>query len=232
MQPRVALRALNTLIANPDDTAQVFVIIRALSGNSLVRGFKRFRQMPLGQTILREQRDLIDVLKDRERMHAFPAGTLGHAYHSFIQTEQLTADGLVAASMNDDPDTQVQDPDLERYATRIRDMHDLWHTVTEYGRDEIGELCLLAFTYAQTRNRGIGVIVLMGAYNIHRALGRGVLRSVSRAFRAGRKARWLPGEDWEALLEQPIGEVRRHLRIDEPIAYQALLDNLAYQPSR
>ena len=41
-------------------------------------------------------------------------------------------------------------------------MHDLWHVTTGYGRDALGELSLLAFTYAQEKNRGIGAIVLYG----------------------------------------------------------------------
>ena len=40
-------------------------------------------------------------------------------------------------------------------------MHDLWHVTTGYGRDALGELSLLAFTYAQEQNRGIGAIALI-----------------------------------------------------------------------
>ena len=116
----------------------------------------------------------------------------------------------------------MQNPGLERYAARLRDQHDLWHTLTGYGRDELGEMCLLAFTYAQTRNRGLGVITLVGAYKLRQLLGAGVFRAGFRAFRAGRKAQWLPGQDWETLLERPIEEIRSQLNIDEPIAYQTL----------
>ena len=41
-------------------------------------------------------------------------------------------------------------------------MHDLWHVTTGYGRDALGELSLLAFTYAQEKIEGIGAIVLYG----------------------------------------------------------------------
>ena len=45
-------------------------------------------------------------------------------------------------------------------------MHDLWHVVTGYGRDELGEACLLAFTYAQNKNRGVGFIAFVGCFKL------------------------------------------------------------------
>ena len=223
VQPRVALQALKRLIDNPEDTRQVFVIIRALSGNSLQRGFRRFNQSASGRQIASRDTDLVDVLKDTAELRKLATGSLGQAYCDFITSESLSADGLVAASEPDDQEQLNQDPGLQRYGARLRDQHDLWHVLTGYGRDELGEMCLLAFTYAQTRNRGLGVIALVAAFKLRRSLGAGVFRAATRAWRAGRRARWLPAEDWEALLEQPMDEIRGQLRIDEPIAYRALI---------
>ena len=39
-------------------------------------------------------------------------------------------------------------------------------------------------------------------------------------YRHGKQARWLLGEDWEAMLHQPIDEVRARLNIREPVAYR------------
>ncbi len=223
IQLRVALKALKSLFDNPEDTRQVFVVIRALSGNSLQRGFRRFNQTPSGRQISCRDTDLVDVLKDTVKLRHLSAGSLGRAYYDFITSESLTPDGLVDASEPDDQDQLIQDPGLERYAARLRDQHDLWHVLTGYGRDELGEMCLLAFTYAQTRNRGLGVIALVAAYKLRRSLGAGVFGAAMRAFRAGRRAVWLPAQDWEALLERPVDEIRRQLGIDEPIAYRALI---------
>ena len=116
---------------------------------------------------------------------------------------------------------------LARYGKRLRDQHDLWHVLTDYGRDKLGELCLLAFTYAQTRNRGIGLIVMVGAYKFSQGIGTRVLRAARRGYRDGRRTAWLPGQDWEALLPRPLDEVRRELGIEPPIAYQHLMTTLA-----
>ncbi len=219
MQPLVAARALKTLIRDPEDTAQVFAIIRAMSGSSLERGFERFIRLPLGRQVIEERRSLLDTLSDREALRALPPGSLGRAYLKFVESEQLTADGLVAAS---DGDAGQDNEWQQRFGERLRDMHDLWHTLTGYGRDELGELCLLAFTYAQNRNRGIGLIVLIGALKMSKHLGVGVFRAALRGYRDGRQSAWLPGEDWEALLAEPLDDLRRRLNIAEPVPYEAL----------
>lgn len=225
MQPRAAWRAVRKLIQDPEDTSQVFAVIRAVSGPSLQRGLRRFKRLNAGQRILDQDIDLLDTLRDRTKLAAMPIGSFGRAYLAFVEREELSADGLVEASEASE-EIDANQP-LARYGKRLRDQHDLWHVLTDYGRDELGELCLLAFTYAQTRNRGIGLIVLVGSYKFCQGSGTRVLRAVRRGFRDGRRAAWLPGQDWEALLPQPLADVRRELSIDAPVAYQALIHQLA-----
>ncbi len=224
MQIGVALRALRALIDNPEDTPRVFEIVRALGRPALRRRFRRFRTTHVGRRVLRDQIDLIDTLRDRESLAALPTGTLGRSYATFIYGESLSADGLVAASTEQGVDAyNFKDPDLQRFAQRMRDQHDLWHTVTQYGRDTFGELCLLAFTYAQTKNRGIGLIVVVGAFRATRELGMPGLKAVWHAYRAGLHAGWLPGEDWEANLHLPVDQIRRQLAIKPPVEYREAL---------
>lgn len=220
MRPVDALRTLRQLIADPEDTSKVFEIIRAASGSSLQRGIKRFREREVGQRVLANEINLLDTMRDRERLEALPPGTLGRAYYDFIYAEDLSADGLVDASMVQGGSVYNEmSPDMQRYAQRLRDQHDIWHTLTQYGRDELGEACLLGFTYAQGRNRGIGLIVIAGSWKHFQHRGIPALRAIWQGFRSGLHASWLPGEDWEALLELPIEEVRRLLAIRPPTAY-------------
>ena len=98
-------------------------------------------------------------------------------------------------------------------------MHDLWHVLTGYSRDTLGEDCLLAFSFAQLRNPGVAVICLIGALKISRESGESVFGANWKAFQAGRRAAWLPAQDWEELLTRPIDDVRAQLRIEAPTAY-------------
>lgn len=217
MQPIVAIHALKALIANPQDTSKVFEVIRALGGPSLERGLRRFRKTAYGNKVLIDDIDILDTLRNRTMLGSLPSGSVGSAYYHFTSREALTADGLIdASSVNYE---LLTDPQLVRYGTRLRDTHDLWHTLTGYGRDEFSEACLLAFTYGQTRNRGIFIIAIVGGFKLRQALGPGVFRALLRAYRAGRHAVWLPAVNFESLIERPIADVRKQLRIPKPVSH-------------
>ena len=74
LRPFQAMRAVRTLIAT-GDTRQVFVIFRAMRGKSGQRTFRRFAESLVGQTVLRERRDLLPILTDRERLKELPQGS-------------------------------------------------------------------------------------------------------------------------------------------------------------
>jgi ubiquinone biosynthesis protein COQ4 len=216
-----ALRALRVLIRNPDDTAQVFRIIRAFSTSALDRQFARLRALPGGLRPLERDETLLDRLSDRAALERLPRGSLGHVYAEFTRAEAITPQGLVDASLAAPAEPSDGSPERIRFAERLRDSHDLWHVVAGYGRDLIGEAALLAFTYRQTGNRGIGMIVLAAYWKAGRDLpgGRALIRDGYR--RAGR-AVWLPAVDWESLLATPLDEVRRTLQITPVEAYAAV----------
>jgi len=224
IQLRAAFRAIRKLLANPDDTAQVFEIIRALSGNTGERAYKRFRASETGRRILEERRELIDTLRDGDALRALPPGSLGRTYAEFIEREQISADGLVAASEQRGP--VVDDPQRALFGARLRDMHDLWHVVTGYQRDLVGEASLLAFTFAQLWNPGIGFIVLV-AYLRARGDFQPARKMIRHGFGRGRRAAWLPGQDWEALLAMPLEEVRSQLRVGSPPDYDQVRSEAA-----
>jgi ubiquinone biosynthesis protein COQ4 len=212
VQPRRALRAIRTLMQDPERTDQVFEIIDALAGDASERGLARMRTTQIGPRLLADKDRIIESLRDREFLRSLPADSLGRAYLAFMERENLSADGLVEASAA--RQRVENDADQSFYNMQLRDMHDLWHIVTGYGRDSFGELCVLAFTYAQTRNRGIGAIVMFGVRNASRVIGlRAALRGVSEGYRRGRAAAWLPAQDWRALLAMPLDAVRQALNI-------------------
>jgi ubiquinone biosynthesis protein COQ4 len=118
------------------------------------------------------------------------------------------------------PKTRELGSEARVFGNRLRNLHDVFHVVTGYDRDMRGEMAVLAFTLAQTGNTGIGYLVwrslLNGGWNSE--LG----RVIRQGFRRGRRAEWLLDQDWEALLEQPIDQVRQKLGLGEPPVYQQL----------
>ncbi len=211
-----AWSGVRSLLRNPEKTSHVFTVVRALSGKSVLRGYQRFAMTPTGGTILAENRDLIEVLRNRENLRSLPEGSLGRCYLAFMEAQKITAEGLEEASLNGE---LPQAHEHRLYARRLRDMHDLWHVTTGYGPDTMGEVCLLGFTYAQTRDTGLGFIAVMGALKIAREQDRRIFKALWAGYRAGRRAAWLPGMDWEQLLSRPIEEVRGLLNISPPRVY-------------
>jgi ubiquinone biosynthesis protein COQ4 len=215
LHPLRAMRAFRLLQAT-GDTRQVFVILRAMRGHALANTFRRFAQSTIGKAVLAERRDLYPALADREGLRLLPDGSLGRAYLAFMEEEKLSAEGLVQASENweDDP----VPPDVGLFRSRMRELHDLSHVVTGYGRDPLGELCLLTFTYRQFGNLGRLLIVAMAWSQIPRP-GRA---AVFEAWRNGKSCGWLGDRDWEALLARPLDEVRRALSLTMPRRYPAI----------
>jgi len=216
-----AWKALRSLMRDREDTTQVFKIMKALTGKSLLEAYGRFKSTEVGARIIKEDIDLFDTLSDREALAKLPEGSVGRAYLDFMVSEGITAEGLIEAS--DDTMYRFEDKGLTRYATRTREMHDLWHVITGYGRDGLGEFCVVAFSYEQTRSLGFKAIALMGAIDLSKKFPKqGVFAAVRQAFKHGREAGWLPGQDWETLMASPLSEVREMLNIQEPTKYTAL----------
>jgi ubiquinone biosynthesis protein COQ4 len=221
LHPIAALRAVRNLMSNREDTHQVFLLIEALRGKTTLRQFARFRQTETGRAVLGENRRLLDRLSDRASLAALPAGTLGRAYYDFMAAENLSAEGLVEASRIERPPAS---DDVTLFRERGREMHDLLHVVTGYGRDPLGEACLVAFTYAQNRLKGLAVIAVFAARRIARSRpGQPVRRAVFEGYRHGRSAGWLPGADWEALLAQPVDAIRAQFAVKPPTYYRTIL---------
>jgi ubiquinone biosynthesis protein COQ4 len=166
------------------------------------------------------------ALSDRERLLALPPETLGHRYAEFMGRERISAQGLAEASLAAGGPDPALSPERRLFGARLRDMHDLWHVVTGYGRDLVGEAALLAFTYADAQPRH-GAIVAMAWW---KAARRPDAPLPARRLRRGKRAAWLPAQTgrccWRAL-----DEVRAELGVGAPPRYQEMRSR-ARRPSR
>ena len=227
IQPIKALRALLQLFKDKEDTSLVFEIMRALSGNSLPKSYDRLISTPQGGAIAYRRQELATVLSDCGYLQRLPEGSVGRAYLDFVTRENISAEGLVAESRKgQDKGIDAEHP-YAWYGRRMRDVHDLWHVLTGYGRDAIGEACIVGFSYPQTRSLGFGLIAVGGALKLRSALpGQPILRAVWEAYQNGRKANWLPAEDYLRLLAEPLASARARLNIPRPVQYEKVPQEL------
>jgi ubiquinone biosynthesis protein COQ4 len=218
---REARRAMDALSANPDDTAAAIRAITAMSGKSGERCFRRFKRSVTGARILQEKRELADALADIDCLGMMPHGSLGKEIWNFYTVEQLSIQGLQEASeAAQGGGSGGADTDEARFGRRLRDLHDVFHVLTGYGRDILGEIACLAFTYAQTRNTGVGYVVLRA---LRQAGWRSEMGRLCRqAYLRGRHSRWLVDLEWETLLDQPLEQLRLRLGVGPAPVYEQI----------
>ena len=97
------------------------------------------------------------------------------------------------------------------------------HVLTGYGRDALGEQCVLLFTYGQQPSHGHLLIGYAGAWNIKKMTGRSkapVYKAVRQAQRTGTACPALVGMSIRELLAMPLDEARAKLNIPEPHWYR------------
>lgn len=207
---RTVIDATRKAIADPTDTKQVFRISEAFAFGAPKRLAKRYLKTKSGQQRVKSQVHLIETLQNRELLESMPEDSLAAHYLRFIDSEGITPDGLVEASEEGRAQDQDVDPSIEFVGSELRDMHDIWHVVTGYQTDLLGEAALLAFSSAQLRHPGVGFIAAIAFVLSDTPYYR---RFIVDGFRQGRQAAWLPAQPWESLLSKPLSEVRESLGI-------------------
>ena len=216
-----ALRSLKRLLNDKEDTGQVFEIMRALNGRSTARGYHRLLTTPEGGRIAYERRELARKLMDDAWLDGLPQGSVGAAYRAFIRSENLSAEGLAVVSRQGA--AQIDEPHpYAWFGRRTRDAHDIWHILSGYHRDALGEACLVAFSYAQTGGLGWALIALGAAWRARKGRAHPYVGAIWQGYRRGRAAKWLLGQDYERLMAEPLEAARARLGLAPPTLYDAI----------
>jgi ubiquinone biosynthesis protein COQ4 len=220
---RRALAELRALLADPDDTDRAVSLIYAFGGSEFERSFQRFAASAAGRALLEARPSLLAALSDREALARLPEGSLGRAYLEYLERNGFQPDGLLAVQARVQALWQREEgvPPLDPLRSWYRDrtilMHDLFHVLTDYGTDELGEGTLLAFSLAQLPGRGQAFLTVGAALEAWRALGWRWLAYDFRAWRRGRQAAWLPALPFEELLPLRLDTVRRLAGVAEAL---------------
>jgi ubiquinone biosynthesis protein COQ4 len=224
-RPLKVLHHFGKLVDDKEDTEQVFHIIEATKGRRSHAQARDFIRSPEGQRFLAEGVDIPAMLDDHARWADCAPNSVAAHYIAFMKREGLSAAGLVAESHRWAPPESLPRDQTQWYFDRLRDTHDLFHVLTGYGRDALGEVSLLGFSYEQNHNTGILFIAYAGARQIKKVSGTKapIFAAIKEGRKLGRAAAKIAHQDIASLMREDIGEARARLGIGKPEVYRQCL---------
>ncbi|ANY20603.1 Coenzyme Q (ubiquinone) biosynthesis protein Coq4 [Tsuneonella dongtanensis] len=217
---RKALRKFGELIKDKENTALVFEIYEALPSKHFLPRARALTLSENGARLRTEEPALAPILDDHDALRKLPAGSVAHAYCDFMEREGLSAAGLVAES--EKTGRPKYDDLVQWYGFRQRDTHDLMHVLTGYGRDALGEQCVLLFTHGQSPAPGHLLLGYAGAFNITKQVKSNapVFKAVREAHRLGKACPPLVAMSIRELLAMDLADARQKLRITPAYWYK------------
>lgn len=229
-RPIKALLHFRKLVEDKEDTKQVFHIIEALKGRKIREQAEEFLRSPKAEGFMRREDTLAiaDMLDDHARWADCGPDTVAQNYMRFMKREGLTANGLVDESYDWRPREERPQDQVEWFLNRLRDTHDLFHVLTTYGRDALGEASLLGFSYEQNQNLGVKFISYAAARQIKKTTGSSapIYAAIKEGRRLGKAAKKLAHMDVETVMREDISVVRQQFNIGEPLVYRQCLAQL------
>lgn len=198
---------------DPDDFRSAVLTFFGFGGRDDGAILARMRAHPEGRRLLSGRVPLPPGVLDPELLRDLPEDTLGHHYWAHCRRHHI--DPRVISEESQAVAKDFPATDDHRYVyDRYRDSHDLWHIVTGWGLDMAGEAGIIAWTYAQTRNKGYLLIFLLNAAMCARRGRWDVFRTCWKGYRHGCRTPLLLAVDWHDHLDRPLDEVRRELGIE------------------
>jgi len=223
LRPAKALHHFRELLKDKENTEEVFYIFEALPWRDLRKSGEKFLTSERGMDLRVREPNLPTILDDHAALRRMPEGSLAHAYCDFMEREGLTAQGLVEEFERFAKDKPKYNDQFQWYMNRMRDVHDMLHVLTGYGRDALGEACVLAFTYSQQPALAHLFIGYMAGLNIGKQVKSSapVLRAIREAQGLGKACPRIAELSITELLPMQVEDVRRKLNITPTMHYRA-----------
>ena len=88
---REVLSCWRTLFEPGKDLDRLYETLVTISAPAMARGFYRMRAHPNGRKLFENKPNILARLEDDDYLASLPAGTVGHAFRSFLATNRLDA---------------------------------------------------------------------------------------------------------------------------------------------
>ncbi len=186
-----------------------------LTGEEITSIGRMARLVPLleataeGRALLADRPQLTSATTDLADLARLPPGTLGREYADHVARCGLDIDALTT------PVTRGATLEANWLLERVRQTHDLWHTLLGLGTAPHEEVLVHAFQWPQLRMPYSALVVGFGTLKHLVPERRWPLlhRKLPAALAAGQDARALIAVYWERHWETPLTDLRARLRV-------------------
>lgn len=201
------LKGIASMLRDPGSTQSVFDIEDGLRDIEAAELFLRYVRRDPAMVGMIEERYLRHGQHDIPGLLKLPVDTLGYCFARHIADHGFDPDYFRKIEIKDD---------LDYIMLRMRQTHDIWHVITGFATDPIGEVGLKAVELAQTRRPMSAVIacggVLRFLFHEPEDLGK-VLSAVAEGYKMGTRSELLLAQKWEEHWERPLAEWRAMLNV-------------------
>jgi ubiquinone biosynthesis protein COQ4 len=214
------------VLKDKEQTDELISVFDALPWRGVGEAASAFLSSERGRAIFQAEPSLPEVFDDHAALRRTPKGSFAHAYCDFMEREGLSAAGMVEASGNTRNGLPMLPDGVEWYGDRLRDTHDILHILTGYGRDPLGEQCVLAYLYHQRPSPGHLFVAWAGTLlmKVKVKTRAPILRALIEARDHGRLCPRIVEQPILELLPMQLTEVRERLNVPEPKWYRTVHD--------
>ncbi|KAI9769414.1 MAG: Ubiquinone biosynthesis protein [Geoglossum simile] len=170
---------------------------------------------PTGRRILRDRPRITSATMSLEHLRAFPPGSVGREYASWLDREGVSPDTR-------DKVMYVDDEECAYVMQRYRECHDFYHALTGLPVMVEGEVVLKAFEFANTLLPMAGLSMFAVTRLKPDERERFWLVYLPWALENGLRAKEVINVYWEEELERDVEDLRSELGIEKPVDLRAI----------
>lgn len=206
------LKGFVALFKDPTNTSSVF---------DIEDGMRHSQAMQLALEFLKSQPEIAQLIEERytppapdiDALLNYPPESLGYIFASYIKEAGFDPGFYRRLKVEDD---------VSYVLLRMRQTHDIWHVVTGFSPNVVGEIGLKAFELAQTRRTQAGILVAGAVLNFLLKTPEQLdqlLDRIAVGYRMGSKAKPFLAQKWEEHWEKPLVEWRAELGVEPTPVY-------------
>lgn len=202
---QIGLRALEVLKDDPSNTVYGPLFNASLDSGAYTEMVRELRASADGRRLLDERPTLQGPDLDMVALRAMPEGTLGREFARYFEVNRI--EPFVT--------TFAIDSDEAYLSKRYRETHDLFHVITGYATDVLGEMELQAFVLGNTGVPSAALVLVFATAIRVKMHGTAELRAyferLVAAYRRGKQSRMLLTVEWEKYWDRSVSELSAQL---------------------